>query len=104
MRLRETSALLTSKYGFSVVAPMKVTVPFSTCGSSASCCALLKRWTSSTNRIVPCPFVARRCLAASIASRMSLTPASTALSVVKCFWVVLAMMRASVVLPVPGGP
>ena len=32
-----TSALLTSKNGFSVVAPIKITVPFSTQGSSASC-------------------------------------------------------------------
>ena len=40
---RDRSAEFTSKYGFSVVAPMSVTVPSSTCGSSASCCALLKR-------------------------------------------------------------
>ena len=38
-RLRErlTKALFTSKKGFSVVAPIKVTVPFSTQGSRASC-------------------------------------------------------------------
>ena len=51
-RLRESSGALTSKKGFSVVAPIRMTVPSSTCGSSASCCALLKRWISSTRRIV----------------------------------------------------
>ena len=43
---------MTSKYGFSVVAPMSVIVPSSTCGRSASCWALLKRWISSMNRTV----------------------------------------------------
>jgi hypothetical protein len=86
-----------------VVAPISVTVPFSTQGSSASCCALLKRCTSSTKRIVRRP--ARCCSCASAtASRMSLTPPSTALSEVKRARVVLAITRARVVLPVPGGP
>ena len=49
-RIRDRSAELTSKYGFSVVAPMSVTVPSSTCGRRASCWALLKRWISSRNR------------------------------------------------------
>ena len=49
---RQSSAELTSKYGFSVVAPISVTRPDSTAGSSASCWALLKRWISSRNRIV----------------------------------------------------
>ncbi len=40
----------------------------------------------------------------AMASRMSLTPASTALMAMKWARVVLAMMRARVVLPVPGGP
>ena len=47
---------MTSKYGFSVVAPMSVTVPSSTWGSSASCWALLKRWISSRKRIVRVPW------------------------------------------------
>jgi hypothetical protein len=38
--------------GFSVVAPIMVTVPCSTWGKNASCCALLKRWISSMKRIV----------------------------------------------------
>ena len=39
---------------------MSVIVPASTCGRKASCCALLKRWISSTNRIVPRPQSSRR--------------------------------------------
>ena len=48
----DTRARFTSKYGFSVVAPMRVTVPSSTNGSRKSCCALLNLWISSTNRMV----------------------------------------------------
>ena len=51
-RQRESKAALTSNDGFSVVAPISVIVPSSTLGSSASCCALLKRWISSMNRTV----------------------------------------------------
>ena len=49
---RESSAELTSNDGFSVVAPMKVKRPDSTCGRKASCWLLLKRWTSSTKTTV----------------------------------------------------
>ena len=55
---------MTSKYGFSVVAPISVTMPSSTAGSSASCCALLKRWISSRKRIVRWPFAPSRSRAA----------------------------------------
>ena len=103
MRLRLTSGPMISKNGFSVVAPISTMVPSSTCGSSASCCALLKRWISSTSRIVRVPF-SRSAFASAIVLRMSATPASTALSVAKCDCVELAMMVASVVFPVPGGP
>ena len=104
MRLRLTSGLITSKYGFSVVAPIRITVPASTHGSSASCCALFQRCTSSTNRMVRRPYRSACWPASLIASRRSLTPASTALMAMKCARVVLAMTRARVVLPVPGGP
>ena len=60
MRQRESSAELTSKYGFSVVAPISVTSPSSTAGSSASCWALLKRWISSRKKIVGSPLAASR--------------------------------------------
>ena len=54
-----------------MVAPTSVTSPSSTAGSSASCCALLKRWISSRNMIVGSPLVARRWPARSITSRTS---------------------------------
>ncbi len=50
---------MTSKDGFSVVAPIRVTVPSSTTGRIASCSALLNRWISSMNRIVLCPIFLR---------------------------------------------
>ena len=59
-RQRESSAAITSNDGFSVVAPIRVTVPRSTCGRNASCWALLKRWISSTKRIVRWPWSVRR--------------------------------------------
>ena len=101
---RESSAAFTSNDGFSVVAPMSTMSPASTRGRNASCCALLNRWISSMKTMVRRP-VARRIRSASlITSRISLMPASTALKETNRALVVSAMMRASVVLPVPGGP
>ena len=77
--LRLRSGGLTSKNGFSVVAPIRVSVPSSTAGSSASCCDFENRWISSRNRIVPRPCSPSRCRARSMTSRTSLTPAVTAL-------------------------
>ena len=68
---RDSSAAMTSNDGFSVVAPISVTVPASTWGSSASCCALLKRWISSMNSSVRAPCWSRRSPASAIASRSS---------------------------------
>ncbi len=51
-RARQQRAELTSNEGFSVVAPMKMSVPSSTYGRKVSCCALLKRCTSSRNSTV----------------------------------------------------
>ncbi len=101
---RDSRGALTSKYGFSVVAPMRVSSPSSTWGRRASCWDLLKRWTSSRKRIVPWPCSPRRALARATTSRTSLTPALTADSVSKERAVTPAMRRARVVLPVPGGP
>src|SRR5689334_19489420 len=83
---------------------MNVRTPRSTYGRNASCCALLKRWTSSTNRIVARPNCSRASSARDTASRMSLTPASTAEIATKSAWNASAISRASVVLPTPGGP
>ena len=95
---------LTSKKGFSVVAPMSTTSPSSTAGSSTSCWDLLKRCTSSMKSMVPWPCSPRRCSAPASASRTSFTPAAVALSVTRCLAVVSARRRARVVLPVPAGP
>ena len=69
---------MTSKYGFSVVAPMSVIVPSSTCGSSASCCALLKRWISSMNSTVERPPRSIHSRARAMTARTSATPLMTA--------------------------
>jgi len=103
-RVRLSSAELTSKLGFSVVAPSRVSVPRSTCGSSASCCALLKRWISSRKRTVRWPWRRARSSAWATASRMSFTPADTADIWTKAAFVAPASSRARVVFPVPGGP
>ena len=102
--VRDSRAAFTSNDGFSVVAPISMTVPASTCGSNASCCALLKRWISSTNSTVRSPCWSRRVAASAMASRRSLTPAMTAETATKRACASAASRRASVVLPVPGGP
>ena len=95
------SALFTSKYGFSVVAPIKITVPFSTKGNNASCCNLLKRWISSINKIhFPDGFNKAFC-AVSTAFLMSDTPEVTALILVNLYFVVSLITFASEVLPHP---
>ena len=101
---RESSAALTSKDGFSVVAPISTMSPASTRGRKASCCALLNRWISSTKTIVRWPIERRRATASAITALMSLMPAITALNGTKRARVAAAMTRASVVFPVPGGP
>jgi hypothetical protein len=101
---RDRSAELTSKYGFSVVAPIRVITPSSTDGSNASCCALLKRWISSRKRIVRRPSAPSRSLARARTARTSATEAETAESSSNAAPVAPAMIRASVVLPLPGGP
>ena len=103
-RQRESSAALTSNDGFSVVAPMSTTVPRSTWGRIASCCALLKRWISSMKRMVRCPVARSSLPASSTTRRRSATPAVTAERATKRARVPRAMTLASVVLPLPGGP
>src|SRR5438034_3104643 len=83
---------------------MKVSRPDSTCGRNASCCALLKRCTSSTKRMVARPNWSRASRARSTASRISFTPESTAEIAMKSALNACAINRASVVFPTPGGP
>ena len=102
---RDNNAELTSNEGFSVVAPMKVNKPDSTCGKKASCWLLLKRCTSSTNMMVRLPSrPSRAATAKSTASRISFTPPNTALMDKNCASNASAIKRAMVVLPTPGGP
>ena len=102
-RARESSAALSSNDGFSVVAPMSVIVPSSITGRNESCCARLKRWISSTNSSVPWP-MERRLRASSNTFLRSATPVKIAEICAKCRLVSCARSRATVVLPVPGGP
>jgi len=87
-----------------VVAPISVTSPSSTAGSSASCWALLKRWISSRKKTVRRPPAASRCRARSITPLTSARPACTALSSSNAAPDASATIRASVVFPLPGGP
>lgn len=79
---RDKSAGMTSKLGFSVVAPISVIQPFSTAPSNESCWDLLNRWISSMKSMGFC--VANKVLfflAFSITSLTAATPLSTALKV-----------------------
>ena len=102
---RDSNAEFTSNDGFSVVAPMKVNRPDSTCGKNASCWLLLKRCTSSTNMMVRLgSSESRAAMACSTDSRISFTPPSTALMDKNWASNASAIKRAMVVLPTPGGP
>ena len=100
---RERSAPLTSNEGFSVVAPIKIMLPFSTNGKKASCCALLNRWISSTKTSVFSP-KARFPSASCITLFISFMPLVTAEKLINFAFVCLAITFAIVVFPTPGGP
>lgn len=102
-RLRERRGEITSKEGFSVVAPSKVMRPDSTWGRKASCWALLKRWISSTKRTVR-RFRFQFWRAISTTFSTSFLPEVTAEISINSALNSRAIMRARVVLPVPGGP
>ena len=102
-RARERSAAFSSNDGFSVVAPISVTAPSSITGRKESCWARLKRWISSTNSRVPCPCGAAGAggledlleLGHAGVDRRDLHEASERIAPIS---------RATVVLPLPGGP
>ena len=100
---RLISAPITENCGFSVVAPIRRIVPLSTSGSRESCWALLKRWISSMKRMVFRP-LRRRSTAHWISLRMSETVEKTPERRTNSELLFRAMISASVVLPVPGGP
>jgi hypothetical protein len=76
-RTRESRGAMTSKEGFSVVAPMRVMRPLSTWGRKASCWALLNRWISSTKRTVLRRKSRSLFSASSTTARISFTPERT---------------------------
>ena len=98
------SGALTSKNGFSVVAPMSTTSRSSTACRSASCCDFGEPVDLVDEQDRAAPWNVRRSRAASIALRMSATPEETAETSVKAALVVLAMTRARLVFPQPAGP
>ena len=102
-RARDKSDALSSNEGFSVVAPMSVIEPSSITGRKESCCARLKRWISSTNNSVPRP-CERRVRAASKIFFNSATPVWIAETWTKASLRAAPISRATVVLPLPGGP
>ena len=102
---RDSSAAFTSNDGFSVVAPISTMSPLSTRGRNASCCALLKRWISSTNTMVRLPVMRRRCSAVGhdVLDFLDAGQHGAEGDEIRAC-VRSAIRRASVVLPVPGGP
>ena len=85
-------------------APIRVTMPSSTACSSASCWAFEKRWISSMKSTVRRPVWPRRSRALSMTLRTSATPELTADNSSYTAPTASATSRATVVLPVPGGP
>ena len=79
-------------------------MPSSTSGSSASCWALLKRWISSMNSSVRVPSAGE--LVAGFVEHFAhlLHAAGHGVELAEAAAVSSASRRASVVLPVPGGP
>lgn len=99
---RDNSALITVKLGFSVVAPIRVIMPFSTHGSRTSCCDLDQRCISSRKSIVCCPDLKLLCAFVIIFTTSSFfdrTHDRWKNSASSEF----AMTRARLVLPQPGG-
>lgn len=102
-RQRLSKALFTVKLGFSVVAPIKVIIPFSTKGSRVSCWDLFRRWISSRKTSVDFPYFWLSSACWIIAVRSSfllLTQESGKKSASRDE----AIISASVVFPQPGGP
>ncbi len=92
-RLR--SGELMAKNGFWVVAPMRMTMPLSTSGSSTSCWARLKRCSSSTKRSVRVSERRLRSAARAMTARTSATLLAVALRGSKTARVRRAMTWAS---------
>ena len=90
---------MTENDGFSVVAATRMTQPFSTPGSRASCWAFVNRWISSRKSTVESPYRSRLARASSMTCRTSRTPALTAESSTNLRPEERAIACAGVVLP-----
>ena len=103
---RESSAPLTSKDGFSVVAPISVTQALLDGGQQRVLLGLVEAvdLVEEEDRPRAPPSRAGRSAARSITARTSARPACTALSSSNAACERSATIRASVVLPDPGGP
>lgn len=102
VRHRERSAFMTVKLGFSVVAPMRVMIPFSTHGRRTSCCDFDQRCISSRNSIVcrqSVKFLWALEMIRTTSSFFDRTPDRWKNSASREF----AMTRARLVFPHPGG-
>src|SRR5436305_2444782 len=119
---RDNRALCTLNEGFSVVAPISVTVPFSTGPRKTSCWLLLNleresvvsltgvkkgrtdRWISSQNIIVFLPARPSSLLASAKIFLHSTTPELVLFISMKRLPTILAITLAMIVLPVPALP
>src|SRR5689334_20790016 len=101
-RRRERRASFIAKEGFSVVAPIKINVPFSTKGRKRSCCALFKRWISSRKKMHL--LLKRGCASMSSMHFLSSVTVKVVLKCTKRASKDWAYRRARVVFPQPGGP
>jgi hypothetical protein len=98
----DSKALFIENHGFSVVAPIKVMIPFSTKGNNVSCCALFRLCISSKKTIDPfakLKFISA-CFMISFKSSFLLeTPDNSR----NCASILFAIILANVVFPVPAG-
>ena len=92
-----------SNDGFSVVAPIRRMLPFSTAAKRHPAAPCRSGRISSTKTMVRVPYW-RAPSASLMTCLISLMPASTAENSTKSASVMRAIILASVVLPVPGGP
>ena len=102
VRQRERRALITVKLGFSVVAPIRVMIHFSTHGRRTSCWLFIHLWISSRKRIVCFHAEKFFCAFAMIFTTSSFF-ARTAERWKNSPWSEFAMTRAILVFPHPGG-
>jgi len=98
----DNNALFIENPGFSVVAPIRVIIPFSTKGNNVSCCALFRLCISSKKTIdalAKLKFISACFMICLRSSFLLETPESSR----NCASSFFAIILASVVFPVPAG-